>query len=353
MTDSRKALIPLLPLLGLLVAGAALRDLPAQPAPVEDSGIATADAVRATRSLRGEVLHQSESLALPMLVEVAGDRLIVTDDYADHHVRVLRRSDGAVERSFGPTGRGPREFETIFSVDVVDPSGELLIHDPTLQRVTRVDLARDFDGGRWVSDRTFRLNANAVLIATMWTPDGLIGLGATPSGRLAHLSPEGRLLRLTGELPVDPKEAGGRVWSRAMQARLKPHPDRTRWAVVSRYADRLEIYDAGGQLMALGDRPYDFGPQDLREEDPMAVRFGYIDVATTDARIYALFSGRVRGEGKANLGDRIHVFDWDGRLVDVWEVDDRLISVAVTPDGDELYGVRHEPLPAVVHYTLD
>jgi hypothetical protein len=290
---------------------------------------------------------------MPATLEVAGDRLIVGDDFADRHVRVLRREDGSIERSFGATGRGPREFENIFSIDVIDPSGELMIHDPTLQRVTRVNLARDFDGDRWVSDRSFKLNANAVLLATMWSPQGLVGVGAMQEGRLAHLSPEGRLMRVSGEAPVAPGSARRQVWHRAMQTRLKPHPDRTRWVVVSRFADRLEIYDGHGTLEAMGDRPYDFGPQDLVKEDPMAVRFGYIDVATTDTRIYALFSGRTRGEGQANFGDRIHVFDWDGRLVDVWALDSRLIAVAVTPGGEELYGVRHEPLPAVVRYAAN
>ncbi len=352
MTFSRNVILLSLPVLGLLLLGASLRELPANPAP----SVAEADvgnSVAPSRMLNGALLHQSESLALPMAVAVAGDRLILADDFADHHVRVLRREDGTVERSFGTTGRGPREFESIFSIDVIDPSGELLIHDPTLQRVTRVDLARDFEDDRWVSDRTFKLNANAMLLTTLWSPQGLVGVGAMPDGRLAHLSPDGRLLRVTGDPPVKPGEARREVWRRTMQTRLKPHPDRTRWAVVSRFADRLEIYDADGRLTALGDRPYDFGPQDLKEEDEMAVRFGYIDVATTATRIYALFSGRTRGEGKANFGDRIHVFDWNGRLVDVWQLDARLISVAVTPDGSQLYGVRHDPLPAVVHYTLD
>lgn len=161
------------------------------------------------------------------------------------------------------------------------------------------------------------------------------------------------MLRTTGSAPVSPEEVRRQVWLRASQSRLKPRPDRSRWAVVSRFADRLEIYHARGSLLAVGDRPFDFDPQDLTREDPGAVRFGYIDVATTDSRIYALFSGRTRAEGQANYGGRIHVFDWDGRLLDVWELDTRLIALAVTPDDGHLYGVSHHPVPAVRSYTLN
>lgn len=349
MTIFKTILVLALPALGLLTS-AAIPNLTANPLPAANGERAR---VPVSRMLHADIIHQSDALALPTALAVAGDRLILADDFADRHVRVIRRDAGTIERSFGTTGRGPREFENIFSIDVIDPKGELLLHDPTLQRVTRVDLTRDFDGDRWVSDRTVKLNANATLLATMWSPRGLVGVGSMEGGRLAHLSLEGRLLSVSGETQVKPEEARRMVWHRAMQTRLKPRPDRTRWVVVSRFADRMEIYDADGALTALGERPYGFDPQDMVDEDPAAVRFGYIDVATTQSRIYALFSGRKRGEGEANFGDRIHVFDWDGHLVDVWQLDSRLIAVAVTPDGRELYGVRHVPVPAVVHYPLN
>lgn len=334
-------------LLAALLSGASLRDLPASPEP-EPGPV-----VEANRHLDGAILHQSDDLALPSGIEIAGDRLILSDDFADHGLRVLHRSDGSVERSFGRKGRGPREFEAIFAIDVIDPSGEIMVHDPTLQRVTRIHLDEDFDGERWVADRSVNLHAGAMVLVAAWTPDGLVGLGSFTEGRLAHLSPAGRLLRTTGSTTVAPADVSPQTWTRAYQGRMKPRPDRTRWAVVSRFADRLDIYDEDGRLLAVGDRPYDFGPQDLKTEDPAAVRFGYIDVATTRSRVYGLFSGRTRAQGGAHLGGLIHVFDWEGRLLDVWELDQRLIALAVTPDGTRLYGVRHDPLPAVLEYALD
>lgn len=303
--------------------------------------------------LRSRVVHQSDALAMPTVVEVAGDRLVIADDFADRSIRVLRREDGAVERAFGRKGRGPREFETVFTIDVIDPTGRLLVHDPVLQRITWIDLERDFAGDRWVADRTVRLDAPAMVLTLGFNGTELMGTGAFVDGRLVHLGLDGRLIAATGAPPVPPGEVRKDIWVRAYQARMKAAPTRTRWAVVSRFADRLEIFDSDGRLLVTGDRVDTFGPADLEEDDPDRVRFGYIDLATTASRIYALYSGRTRAEGQANYGHAIHVFDWDGTLRDVLRTDSPLIAVAVTPDGRTLYGIRHEPVPAIVTYSLE
>ena len=335
--------------LAALMALAGQRALPANPTAPASAGAAAE--LAASRHLTGSILYRSPELALPAALAVVGDRLVVGDNYADRSLRVLRRSDGSVERTFGRKGRGPREFETILSLDALDSAGRLLAYDPTLQRVTWIDLETDFDGDRWVADRSVTLRAPAMVLATAWADDGFMGVGAFTDARLARLTPSGRLVRTTGAAPVVPETVTPQAWTRAYQSRLKARPDGRRLAVAARFADRVEIYDGEGRLTAVGDRTFGFEPDDLRTEDPGAVRFGYLDLAVTDSRIYALFSGRTRDEGDAFLGDRIHVFDWDGRLVDVWALDARLMAIAITPDGTRLYGARHDPEPAVVLYT--
>ena len=240
-------------------------------------------------------------------------------------------------------------------------SGEFLVHDLMLQRVTWVDVRADFENGSWVADRSLKLKADAMFTETSLTRGGeLLGLGMFPEGRLGHLDGEGRLLRTTGPTPMDGMEVPPEVRQQAYQSKLKPNPSRTRWAVATRYADRLEIYDASGTLVAEGERRYGFEPVYEARRSTRTVsmasgeetRFGYLDVATTDGRIYALFSGRTRADGRANYGNTIHVFDWNGNLVGVLSLDTDVISLAVDPEGEALYGLRHEPLPAVVEFAL-
>lgn len=330
------------------LAAVGSRDLAAGP-----TGPTAYPALEPTRALSGQVLHRSSDLVVPGTLEVMGDRLILGDNHADHSLRVIRRSDGALERAFGRKGRGPREFEAVLSIDVLDPAGRIMVHDPVLQRVTWIDLDADFENGRWTADRSLRLQAPAMVLAAAWMPTGFVGVGSFTDARLAHLAPDGKLVRTTGAAPVAADEVPPPVWTHAYQARLKSRPDRDRVAVVSRFADRLEIYDRQGSLTARGHRPFGFQPGDARSDDLGDVRFAYLDLATTDDRVYALFSGRTRPEGDAYLGDRILVFDWTGRLLETWAVESRLMAIAVAPDGDWLYGVRHHPDPAVMAYRLD
>ena len=350
-----------LPLLAVLAAVAVVvmdRDLPASPVP------ASAEAVSAyapSLMLRSEVLSERDWMAAPTDVEVMGPDLVIADNFADRPLSVIRRSTGAMVQSFGRMGRGPREFETAWSVDVIDQAGRFMVHDVTLQRVTWVDMDRDFQDGEWVADRSVKLNANALLLDLGWSPDGLKGLGTFQEGRLGHLASDGRLLRTTGPTPLEGEEVPAHIRQQAYQSKLKPNPSRTRWVVATRHADRLEIFDAAGNLLAQGDRPVGFEPTysaeggeagQARMTSDEDLRFGYIDVTTTEDRIYGLFSGRTRAEGRANYGTRVHVFDWDGNLLDVMELDSPIIAVAAAPEGDVLYGIRHEPMPAIVRYPL-
>ncbi len=84
------------------------------------------------------------------------------------------------------------------------------------------------------------------------------------------------------------------------------------------------------------------------------LRFGYVDVATTESRVYGLFSGRLRGEypKAATYAREVHVFDWTGRLETVIHLDSDAIAIAVDERDDTLYTIRHDPLPAIMKYGL-
>lgn len=355
MTGTAIRALLLVPVTGVGLAMAANGDLPANPAEGSD-----ATRLEASRLLTARVLHQSDALAMPTDVEVMGSKLVIADDFAEKPLRVLRRSDGAIERAFGGKGAGPREFESAWGLDVIDHGGEFMVHDISLQRVTRVDVREDFEGDRWVADRSLKLKAETMIMEAAWTSEGLLGIGLFREGRLGHLDAQGAVVRTTGPTPMDGMEVPPEVRQEAYQSKLKPNPSRTRWAVATRFADRLEIYDQKGALVAQGERYHNFEPRyearkstrtvSMTSDDQM--RFGYLDLATTSSRIYALFSGRVRAEGQAFYGNTVHVFDWSGKLLEVVRLDSDVISLAVDPSGEALYGLRHEPLPAVVEFAL-
>lgn len=359
----RVAALPVL--LTLLVFGTALASLADGDAPAERPGLAD---VRHTAAmgdvarLDGRIVHESDALAAPTDVEVVGDELAVLDSYADQLIKTIRRSDGVVTRAFGRKGQGPGEFENVWSVDVLSER-ELWIHDAMLRRMTHVDLHDDFTGVSEVGDRILRLEANATVLDPVWIDDAILTVGFFQTGRIGYLDGEGRLVRMLGQLPSDAREdVPPAVHQHAFQSKMKPNPSRTRLAVVTRHADILEIYTPSGQRVAQNARPFGFDPvYEVGERAGKPVmatgedlRFGYVDVTTTDDRIYALFSGRTRAAhpGAANYGEYVHVYDWQGRLLDVHQLDAPAIALAVDEADRTLYSIRHDPFPAIVAYTL-
>lgn len=361
--ESRGGRAPVL--LGMVMAPLLLSACePSAGGAAADSGPAELDHTRFRPvALAGEALTDGDALALPGRIEVVGDALVLIDDAAELVIRVHDRASGRKLGAFGRSGAGPGEFRGAWSIDPVPGRpGEFWVFDLGLRRLTHYDLERDLPGGRAPGDQPMlQLSAETALLGPVLAGAGRVSLGFFQEGRLGRLDEAGRLVGVSGRLPPDERDVPATVLQHAYQSTLKPNPSRTRFAVATRHADRLEILDLHGTLLALAEPPFGFVPQfEVRDRNGMAamasggsLRFGYIDVATTEDRIYALFSGRTRRgfPGRANFGEYVHVFDWGGTLLQVLKLDAEALAITADTEGF-LYTVRHEPLPAVMRYVL-
>ncbi len=80
--------------------------------------------------------------------------------------------------------------------------------------------------------------------------------------------------------------------------------------------------------------------------------YGYQDLAVTETSIYALFSGRTlqeHGPEGVVFGTFVHVFDWAGDFLQAIELDEEVL--ALTVETGVLYGLRHDPEPAIVVFN--
>jgi hypothetical protein len=152
------------------------------------------------------------------------------------------------------------------------------------------------------------------------------------------------------------------VLQHAYHIKLAATPSRTLFAVATRHADQVEIYRADGTRLTLANPPFGFFPEIVVQErggtPALAtgpdLRFGYIDAAATETRLYVLFSGRTRRgfPGTAHYGKYVHVYDWAGSLSEVFQLDAAALAIATNPDTQDLYAIRHHPTPAVIRYCL-
>jgi len=316
-------------------------------------------------SLRGETLTDADTLARPSKIVTAGPYLVVKDSHGNPPVHIIRASDGAYVSSLGTPGQGPGEFtgSGAWSFDVVshDPP-RLWIYDLSALRLTYVDLEGYVNGSFALGERILNLNIGFTPTSPVWLGDSLLvspGFLTEPR-RLAQFSPEGDYLGAVGVSPPPRDGVPIAVLQHAYQSRMKPRPgDRSLLALGTFYADRIEIYHADGTRKRLVQGPANFDPifnvapyqgQPARQSTD-ETRNGYTDLATTKDHIYALYSGRRRDKG-GPYGTSVRVFDWDGTLQRVYNLNAAALGIAVDPDGTTLYATQRYPDLEITRYAL-
>ena len=226
----------------------------------------------------------------------------------------------------------------------------------------------------WLASRTGQAECGrSATIATLGTGmtvfspvrlhDGSFVVGGLfPEARLAFLDSMGEVKRYAGAFPATELTVPPSVLQHAYQATVVVRPDETRIAVLSRHSSLLELFDIRGTLIRREDGPLPVKPVfTVRKaaEGAMfasgdSLRFGYVAAAADQDHVYALFSGRARFEapGRANLGDRIHMFDWEGRFVAEYRLNGEALNLAIDPSRRIIYVAHLEPTPSITAYTL-
>lgn len=299
--------------------------------------------------LNAMVLSESDELALPTRLRVVGDYLAVLDAASDSVLHVIDRHRGMWVRSVGRRGRGPGEFEGAWSLE---PAGDLSravwVYDLPLRRLTLVPLEQ---GSRSPAGpgRMVHLTEGAVVTGPHWlAPDTIVTPGFFLDARLAVFDSAGRRL---GGLGQSRFQASPPQPMQASQAILAAHPERRRFAIANRYVSWIELLEVDGPPGAVIA-----GPIAVNRDRPSVEldRFAYIDVAATRRHIVALFSGRERKDfgSRASFGACLHVFDWEGAFEGAFRLDSDVLAIATDGEGDFVYALRHDPLPAVVRFAL-
>lgn len=319
--------------------------------------------VPVSTTLTGRLLYAGDALAKPQWMGVVGPWLVVADHGGGPMLHVIERRSGRLAVSWGRTGSGPGEFRTVWSVQPADQPGQAWVFDPTLSRVTLVDLAGLAANRADPVRRMILLRGDASAMDVRWSGDtALVATGLFPRGRLAVFDTAGRLTRFAGPLPPVRGGVPAQVAQHAYMGTLARHPSRGLFAIATRHADRLEIYSPFGSLLKTVRGPGGFDPAftvQARAGSPALatgedLRFGYVDLAAAGDRLFALYSGYTRAErpGWANFGAEVHVFDWDGHLRARYRLDHAALTIAVDERGPTLYATRHAPSPAVAEYRL-
>ena len=83
-------------------------------------------------------------------------------------------------------------------------------------------------------------------------------------------------------------------------------------------------------------------------------RFGFMDIAVTPERIYALYSGKTyaRDRQGAFVSNRLLEYDWEGNLMQTFNFDVGLRGITYDEDEGLLYGITGDSKMSVVKLKL-
>ncbi len=285
---------------------------------------------------------------------------VVLENDTESPLVLFSSSDGRLLRRFGTRGGSSDAFLNPIALerDVKRPNS-IWVHDIGRSQIIRV---------AWASAAgevtVVRRQLPTTLPITSWAIEHsgeLIVTGLLPNRRVARLDSLGQVVSLMAEIPGARSEPAS-VRQEAYRSTIASKPDGRRFVLASRHTDRLEVFDSEGHIVSAAPRVASFEPSyrvAVGRVGPImstdnSLRFGYIDVGSSSKRIFALYSGKSRkdGKGQASLGEEIHVLDWNGKLIGRYRLPRAALAISVHNSGDEVHALHMYPSPVIAVYKL-
>lgn len=305
--------------------------------------------------LEGTVLVQEDWLVAPAALRVLDGQLFVGDAAVEPFIHVVDLESRGPVIAWGRRGEGPGEFSTVASL--TQAGDQLWAFDPNERRLSAVrpDAKADeipivtFEGDRSLIDPT-------------WTSDSsLVALVFAPDYRLGIFDATGRELSIIGVQP-QADDVPTPMLPYLNHSRIAVHPEKGLVFLAARWSSRVSVIRLDGSSETESTGPavfqsaFDFVGDDGRPIMAAVdeTRSGYIDIAATADRVYALFSGRRFGDfgGEAGYGEFVHVFEWSGEYLGALQLSAAVASITVDEASNKLYAGQWEPIPAILEYDL-
>lgn len=311
-------------------------------------------------TLAGDTWATAPLLNLPTGVLATRDYVAVVDVSTDS---LVIQFDGSTGRFVGARANRRLSDGRLFypySVELSsDTTGGIRIFDAAMQAVVEYRLSGERAGPTVTAFRD-----SLSISQPIHLEDGrFLSTALRIEGRLGLFNGDGTLIRSLGDTPGPLDTLPVFIRQHAYRSKGVVHPSQSRVALLTMYADQLEIFDTAGFRLPLQDRPFGFDPAynvGLRQGAPAVAmipssRIGYVAVAADSQHIYGLFSGRSIGSwaSSAYFAAHVHVFDWSGKLERVIRLPHAGNFIAVSPDGKRLYVASTGEEPALRMYPLD
>ncbi|SFT68418.1 TolB-like 6-blade propeller-like [Algoriphagus locisalis] len=316
-----------------------------------------------------------EKYNIPEIVNPKG--LMIKDELAvvfelknvnDNKFHVIDLSSGTYLQSKGIDGLGPGEITVISQIEDAGEENKVWAYDPEIRKFSKYDL---LDSNK-LAEEEFRSPETSFFLTRLTWGKGQTLFGSAVDGltKYLHLTKEGDTLHLMGdwketvrhwELPngYTPEDLDPNLISTMFQGPIKSNANGEMVVKVGTGVDHIDIIDLDGyksktiigpsQEFQRFDIAYSRGYQmpDFGREKTTR----YADVSLGENSFFALFRGKPFRElsSPENL-NRIFEFDYEGNILNHYQLDFPVYGIAVDEENRAIYGVTVDREPNLVRF---
>jgi hypothetical protein len=290
--------------------------------------------------------------------------LIILEGKNDSYLYLFNPNNGKLLGNGGIKGQGPGELIAPWLLVDNYSTNSFGVFDLAVQRYVNFSIDSLKTNGNYRPKTYFNFMPEVGFCNyPAWICDSiLVTPGSFSSGRLAFINSKGKLIKRVGSVPNKRVNVTNELALQAYQSVMTVNLQKKLIAVCSRYADRMEIYTIDGEEKKVVTGPDGFLPKysiGSAMGNPVMIldkktRFGFIDVVSDENFIYALYSGKSRVElpGKANFGNFIFKFDWEGNPIALYKLDELLLAITFDKKNKIIYGIKQEENESIIAYQF-
>lgn len=302
----------------------------------------------------------SDSIRYVYSLTTIGDSLLILSDNNDsfHFSLIDLYTDTMVGR-FGKIGDGPNEISFPTSIQVLPSTksvgfyvmNQWLYYEHSLEDIIKGQGQPYLKLGRFDVNhqRLFKLRDST-----------FIGVGYFKN-RFAISNEKGDVIEQMQQYPFE-EILGQNTNSLAMayQGNFSMSPNGKNLCFATIYSPNLSfIHLDDSKVVKNIDTLYSWPPIFVGSEgNVISIDFekenilGYQSVATTNDRVYLLYSGKKLSEKEPYQSNVVLVFDWYGKPIIKYKLDKQLSQITVDSKGKVLYGFVDEMKPYIIKYML-
>lgn len=301
-----------------------------------------------------EILHGAE------LRLIDDSILVIKNVQSEMYLTFVNLNGNKVMKELIKKGRGPGE---LFALDFCRHISRdtLWVYDILLHSVYRINVIEALKNSQYQIEKKAYFSDYPPLIP-IWTGNMFVGSGGDVDGRFGLYNQNGDYLKksLMYLKPEKYKDFPERVFATGFQGCYAISSENKKIAFATFQSGSIHIFNYFNNSVETVKELNFFDPEMKRDNWVCAfsykkTRSGFSSIDTDHKYIYLLYSGRLMSEYpyEFNHCEYLLVFDWNGKPIKKYKLDNALISMCLNGKADKLYGIAYLPETTIIQYDLE